>query len=128
MIATAWLLLVHAAADAAVLADEVIEGPEPEDVKAGWTAFALFGLLALAVAVLGRSLVVHLRRAQRAADEGVYGASDDARSGSPSGLGNGPASGPDEGPPSGTRSGAESGAGGGPDGGPDTPDGDHPAT
>ena len=31
--------------------------PEPEDVKAGWTAFAIFLLLAVAVAFLGLSLV-----------------------------------------------------------------------
>ncbi len=75
---TAWLsaqlLLLRASVPGVdVLADEVIDGPEPEEVKAGWTAFAIFLLLALAVVVLGRSLVVQLRKAQRAADEGVYG-------------------------------------------------------
>lgn len=39
--------------------------PEPEDVKAGWVAFGLFVLLALAVVFLGFSLVKHLRRAER---------------------------------------------------------------
>lgn len=78
MVATAWLfaqlLLVRAAALAGGPgADGVVEGPEPEDVKAGWTAFALFLLLALAVAILARSLVTQLRKAQRAADAGVYG-------------------------------------------------------
>ena len=40
--------------------------PEPEDVKAGWTAFALFGLLILAIVVLGFSLVKRLRNVERA--------------------------------------------------------------
>lgn len=52
------------------LADET---PQPEDVKAGWTAFAIFILLALAVAVLGFSLVKQLRKAQAAKDAGLYG-------------------------------------------------------
>ena len=46
--------------------------PEPEDVKAGWTAFAVFLLLAVAVAFLGRSLFKQLRKAQAAQDAGVY--------------------------------------------------------
>ena len=49
------------------------EGPKPEDVKAGWTAFAVFIGLILAVAFLGWSLVRQLRKAQRARDAGVYG-------------------------------------------------------
>lgn len=47
--------------------------PEPEDVKAGWTAFALFLLLCLAVALLGFSLVKHLRKAENARKAGIYG-------------------------------------------------------
>jgi hypothetical protein len=47
--------------------------PEPEDVKAGWTAFAIFLLLAGAVVLLGFSLVKQLRKAQAAKDAGVYG-------------------------------------------------------
>ena len=47
--------------------------PEPEDVKAGWTAFIIFLLLAAAVAVLGFSLVKQLRKAQAAKDAGAYG-------------------------------------------------------
>ena len=46
--------------------------PEPEDVKAGWTAFAIFLLLAVAVAFLGRSLFKQLRKAQAAQEAGVY--------------------------------------------------------
>lgn len=49
------------------------KGPEPEDVKAGWTAFAIFIGLALAVALLGWSLVRQLRKADAARDAGVYG-------------------------------------------------------
>lgn len=52
------------------LADET---PKPEDVKAGWTAFVLFLLLALAVVLLGFSLTKQLRKAQAAKDAGVYG-------------------------------------------------------
>ena len=49
------------------------EGPKPEDVKAGWTAFAVFIGLILAVAFLGWSLLRQLRKAQMARDAGVYG-------------------------------------------------------
>lgn len=51
----------------------VVEGPAPEDVKAGWVALIVFLLLALAVAFLGFSLVKQLRKAQAAKDAGVYG-------------------------------------------------------
>lgn len=47
--------------------------PKDEDVTAGWTAFAIFILLGIAVAVLGWSLTRQLRKAQRAKDAGVYG-------------------------------------------------------
>ena len=50
--------------------------PEPEDVKAGWTAFAIFLLLAAAVALLGMSLFKHLKKAQAAQDAGVYNGDD----------------------------------------------------
>ncbi len=46
--------------------------PEPEDVKAGWAAFALFGLLILAVVVLGLSLTKRLRNVERAEAQGLY--------------------------------------------------------
>ena len=46
--------------------------PEPEDVKAGWTAFAIFLLLGVAVAFLGRSLFKHLRKVEVAQEAGVY--------------------------------------------------------
>ena len=52
--------------------------PEPEDVKAGWTAFAIFLLLAVAVAFLGRSLFKQLRKAQAAQEAGVYDRDQDA--------------------------------------------------
>jgi hypothetical protein len=48
------------------------KSPEPEDVKAGWTAFAIFLLLFAAVILLGFSLVKHLRKAQAAQDAGAY--------------------------------------------------------
>ena len=59
------------------LADGTQKGPEPEDVKAGWVAFALFGLLILAVAFLGFSLVKRLRNAERAEAEGRYDHTDE---------------------------------------------------
>ncbi len=55
------------------LLSAVEDGPEPADVKAGWTAFAVFLLLCAAVAFLGFSLVKQLRKAQAAKDAGVYG-------------------------------------------------------
>jgi len=51
----------------------VVEGPAPEDVKAGWVALIIFLLLALSVAFLGFSLVKHLRRAEASKDLGLYG-------------------------------------------------------
>lgn len=47
--------------------------PDPNDVKAGWTAFLVFLLLVLAVVVLAFSLVKQLRKAQAAKDSGVFG-------------------------------------------------------
>lgn len=44
------------------LAQEV---PEPEDVKAGWLGFAVFILLIVAVVLLARSMVRHLRKADK---------------------------------------------------------------
>jgi hypothetical protein len=49
------------------------ETPKPEDVKAGWTAFAIFLLLLAAVVALGFSLSKQLRKAQAAKEAGVYG-------------------------------------------------------
>ena len=45
-----------------LLALAVVEGPDPEDVKAGWLGFGVFLVLAAAVAFLGFSLRKHLRR------------------------------------------------------------------
>ena len=47
--------------------------PSDKNVTAGWTAFAVFAGLVLAVAVLGFSLTRHLRRARENADKGVFG-------------------------------------------------------
>lgn len=55
------------------VAGQLPEGPEPEDVKAGWTAFAVFLLLIAAVAFLMFSMSKQLRKAQAAKDAGVYG-------------------------------------------------------
>jgi hypothetical protein len=53
------------------------DGPEPADVKAGWTAFVLFLLLLVAVALLGWSLSRQLKKADRAKQEGVLPSSKD---------------------------------------------------
>ena len=53
--------------------------PKDDDVKAGWTAFAIFIGLAIAVALLGVSLVRHLRKAQENKDAGLFG--DDTEAG-----------------------------------------------
>ena len=53
--------------------------PAPEDVKAGWGAFALFIALAVAVALLGWSMTRHLRKARDNAELGVFDASDAPR-------------------------------------------------
>lgn len=55
------------------LVDEV---PEAEDVKAGWLAFGMFIAGILVVAFLGWSLTKQLRKAQAAADAGLYDPSD----------------------------------------------------
>ena len=51
-----WTVLVP------LLARVAEQGPDPEDVKAGWLGFAVFLLLAVAVAFLGFSLRKHLRK------------------------------------------------------------------
>ncbi|ANH38456.1 hypothetical protein I601_2028 [Nocardioides dokdonensis FR1436] len=51
----------------------VDEAPEPEDVKAGWGALAIFFGLAAAVALLGWSLFRQLRKVDSAEKAGVYG-------------------------------------------------------
>lgn len=49
--------------------------PEDNDVVAGWVGFAVFILLIVAVALLGRSLVRQLRKVDAAEKAGVYGSS-----------------------------------------------------
>jgi hypothetical protein len=50
--------------------------PTDNDVKAGWTAFAIFLLLLLAVGLLGWSFSRQMKKVKKANDEGVYGDSD----------------------------------------------------
>ncbi len=54
--------------------------PKDNDVKAGWTAFAVFVALAIAVALLGVSLIRHLRKAEANKDAGMFGDEPDAES------------------------------------------------
>lgn len=53
------------------------EGPEANDVVAGWIGFVVFIGLILAVAFLGWSLTKQLRKADRAKEQGVYGPPND---------------------------------------------------
>ena len=52
------------------------KAPAPEDVKAGWVAFAVFIALAVGVALLGISMTRHLRKARDNAEQGVFGPTD----------------------------------------------------
>jgi hypothetical protein len=54
--------------------------PKAKDVTAGWTAFAVFVGLCVAVALLGFSLVKHLRKAKENAEKGVFDPSPDRKS------------------------------------------------
>lgn len=51
----------------------VLAAPKDEDVVAGPIGFVIFIALVIAVALLGWSLNKHLKKANRAADAGVYG-------------------------------------------------------
>jgi hypothetical protein len=66
----AWVPAIMAGAD---------KVPAPEDVKAGWLAFAVFIALGLAVAFLGFSMTRHLRKASRNAEQGAFDPSDEPR-------------------------------------------------
>ena len=59
-----------------MLAFLVTAAPDDEDVVAGWTAFGIFGLLALAVVILGFSLTKRLKNVEKAAAAGLYDPSD----------------------------------------------------
>ncbi|WGL53380.1 hypothetical protein P5P86_06010 [Nocardioides sp. BP30] len=50
--------------------------PTDNNVKAGWTAFAVFLLLLVAVGVLGWSFSRQLKKVKKASDAGVYDESD----------------------------------------------------
>ncbi|KAA1426059.1 hypothetical protein [Nocardioides antri] len=56
-----------------MVVDLILAAPKDEDVVAGPIGFVIFIALCLAVAFLGWSLNKHLKKADRAADEGVYG-------------------------------------------------------
>jgi len=67
--------LVVALYSFAAYADPV---PADDDVKAGWGAFGVFIVLAIAVAFLGWSLTKHLKKAKTNADAGAFGKDDPA--------------------------------------------------
>ena len=47
--------------------------PTDDSVKAGWIAFTVFLLLALAIVVLGWSFSKQLKKVKKAQEQGVYG-------------------------------------------------------
>jgi hypothetical protein len=53
------------------------QAPEDEDVKAGWTAFAIFIGLIVAVALLGWALTKQLKRTDANARAGAFGPVED---------------------------------------------------
>ncbi|TYL49996.1 hypothetical protein FXB39_10000 [Nocardioides sp. BGMRC 2183] len=64
------------AGTAPLLTAAVEKSPDANDVVAGWMGFAVFIGLIVAVAVLGWSLTKQLRKTDKAAAEGVFGAED----------------------------------------------------
>lgn len=74
------MLLLDLSAEVADVVSFVVrlvdEPPEDEDVKAGWTAFAVFVLLGVAVAFLGWSLTRQLKKAGEAEKAGRFDPSD----------------------------------------------------
>jgi hypothetical protein len=54
-------------------AHQLDKTPTADNVKAGWTAFAVFIALGVAVVLLGISLSRHLRKAREGAEHGVFG-------------------------------------------------------
>lgn len=63
------LLLIHTLAEVTLRLEDV--GPDPKDVKAGWTAFVIFLLMLAAVVGLGFSMAKQFRRAKRNKDAGL---------------------------------------------------------
>lgn len=55
--------------------------PEPEDVRAGWTAFWIFVALGVATALLLWSFVRQIRKARANAERGVFDPSDPPKPG-----------------------------------------------
>lgn len=53
--------------------------PAPDDVKAGWVAFAVFIALGIAVVLLSISLTRHLRKARDNAEHGAFESGDKPR-------------------------------------------------
>ncbi len=63
------LLLIHALTEATLRLEDV--GPDPKDVKAGWTAFVIFLLMFAAVVGLGFSMAKQFKKAERNKDAGL---------------------------------------------------------
>ena len=49
------------------------DAPEPQDVKAGWTALAIWLTMAVVVGLLGWSMLRRLKRSVSAKESGVFG-------------------------------------------------------
>ncbi len=71
--------LVIALTGFVALADKT---PADADIKAGWGAFAIFIGMAIAVGLLGWSLIRHLRTAKLNAEAGAFG-TDEPESSAP---------------------------------------------
>jgi len=71
------VLAVHAADALSLVLAATDPVPEKEDVKAGWTAFAIFLGLAAAVALLGWALTKQLKRTEANRRAGAFGPVDD---------------------------------------------------
>jgi hypothetical protein len=54
------------------LADPTQQAPDDNDVVAGWTAFAVFLLMAVAIAFLGWSLSRQFKKVRAAREAGVF--------------------------------------------------------
>jgi hypothetical protein len=63
--------LVSHVLDVVRLVDDPL--PEDKEVKAGWTALIIWLLMAVAVALLGWSLIRQLRKTNANRDAGVFG-------------------------------------------------------
>ena len=63
---------MHSLIATVVLLPLADSAPKPTDVKAGWVAFAIFLVLAIAVILIGWFLTRSLKRSEQTAERGGY--------------------------------------------------------